>query len=115
MTITRIIGIGIVTMFALAIGIATFDPTYAAMDQAPCCAVRNGVWVVTKTGKPATAAQLRTMHAIPCCGMRNGVYVNLKTGQPVTAPTAHEAASPKSGGQAGGGSDPGGSMGHHGK
>jgi len=112
MTITRIIGIGIVTMFALAIGIATFEPSYALT---PCCAVRNGVWVVIKTGKPATAAQLRTMHAIPCCGMRNGVYVNLKTGQPVTAPTAHEVASPKSGGQAGGGSDPGGSMGHHGK
>ena len=108
MTITRIIGIGIVTMFALAIGIATIDPTYAV---SPCCAVRNGVWIVTKTGKPATAAQLRTMNEIPCCGMRNGVYVNLKTGQPVTPPTAHEVASPKSGGEA----DPGGSMGHHGK
>jgi len=108
MTITRIIGIGIVTMFALAIGIATFEPSYAL---SPCCAVRNGVWVVLKTGKPATAAQIRTMTAGPCCGYRNGVYVNLKTGQPVTAPTAHEVASPKSGGQA----DPGGSMGHHGK
>jgi hypothetical protein len=108
MTITRIIGIGIVTMFALAIGIATFDPTYAGT---PCCAIRDGVWVVLKTGKPATAAQIRTMTAGPCCGYRNGVYVNLKTGQPVTAPTAHEVASPKSGGQA----DPGGSMGHHGK
>jgi hypothetical protein len=111
MTITRIISIGIVTMFGLAIGIATFDLSYAATDQAPCCSVRNGVWIVTKTGKPATAAQLRTMNEIPCCGMRNGVYVNLKTGQPVTPPTAHEVASPKSGGEA----DPGGSMGHHGK
>ena len=31
MTITRIISIGIVTMFALAIGIATFDPVYAEL------------------------------------------------------------------------------------
>jgi hypothetical protein len=108
MTITRIISIGIVTMFGLAIGIATFDAAYAVN---PCCAVRDGVWVVIKTGKPATAAQLRTMHAIPCCAIRNGVYVNLKIGQPVTPPTAHEVASPKSGGEA----DPGGSMGHHGK
>ncbi len=58
MTITRIISIGVVTMFALAIGIATFDPTYA---ENPCCSVRNGVWIVNKTGKPATATQLRTM------------------------------------------------------
>jgi hypothetical protein len=100
MTITRIISIGIVTMFALAIGvIATFDPVYAAE---PCCTVRNGVWIVIKTGKPATAAQLQTMHELPCCSMRNGVYVNLKTGQPVTAPTAHEVATPRSGGEAGG-------------
>ena len=103
MTITRIISIGIVTMFALAIGIATFDPVYAAGEpSSPCCSVRNGVWIVTKTGKPATAAQLRTMNALPCCSMRNGVYVNLKTGQPVAAPTAHDVASPKSGGEAGG-------------
>ena len=58
MTITRIISIGIVTMFGLAIGIATFDPTYAGL---PCCTVRNGVWIVTKTGKPASPAQIRTM------------------------------------------------------
>ena len=45
-------------MFALAIGIATFDPSYA---EAPCCAVRNGVWIVNKTGKPASPAQIRTM------------------------------------------------------
>ena len=112
MTITRIISIGVVTMFALAIGIATFDPSYAAQ---PCCSVRNGVWIVNKTGKPATAAQIRTMTLTPCCGYRNGVYVNLKTGQPATPPTAHEVSSPKSSGEAGGGSDPGGSTGHHGK
>ncbi len=58
MTITRIISIGIVTMFALAIGIATFDPVYAEL---PCCSVRNGVWIVNKTGKPASPAQIRTM------------------------------------------------------
>ena len=59
MTITRIISIAIVTMFALAIGvIATFDPVYAAE---PCCTVRNGVWIVIKTGKPASPAQIRTM------------------------------------------------------
>jgi hypothetical protein len=45
-------------MFALAIGIATFDAAYAA---GPCCSVRNGVWVVIKTGKPASPAQIRTM------------------------------------------------------
>ena len=58
MTITRILSIGIVTMFALAVGIATFDPTYAAN---PCCSVRNGVWIVNKTGKPASQAQIRAM------------------------------------------------------
>ncbi len=58
MTITRIFSIGIVTMFALAIGIAIFDPVYAAE---PCCTVRNGVWIVNKTGKPASPAQIRTM------------------------------------------------------
>ncbi len=99
MTITRIVSIGVVTMFGLAIGIATFDPVYAGT---PCCSVRNGVWIVNKTGKPASPAQLRTMNAEPCCTMRNGVYVNLKTGQPVAAPTAHDVASPKSGGEAGG-------------
>ncbi len=62
MTITRIISIGIVTMFALAIGIATFDPVYAAGEPSiPCCSVRNGVWIVNKTGKPASPAQIRTM------------------------------------------------------
>jgi hypothetical protein len=57
MTITRIISIGVVTMFALAIGIA-FDPSYALT---PCCSVRDGVWIVNKTGKPASPAQIRTM------------------------------------------------------
>ena len=61
MTITRIIGIGIVTMFALAMGIATFDAAYAA---GPCCSVRNGVWVVIKTGKPASPTQIRTMEKL---------------------------------------------------
>ena len=58
MTITRIISIGIVTMVGLAIGIAAFDAVYAAN---PCCSVRNGVWIVNKTGKPASPAQIRTM------------------------------------------------------
>jgi hypothetical protein len=50
-----IISIGIVAMVAL---ITTFDPTYAAE---PCCSLQNGVWIVTKTGKPASPAQIRTM------------------------------------------------------
>jgi len=58
MTIARIISIGIVTMFALAVGIAGFDPVYAG---APCCALKDGTWIVTKTGKPASPAQIRTM------------------------------------------------------
>jgi len=58
MTITRIISIAIVTMFGLAIGIATFDAAYA---EGPCCTVRNGVWIVNKTGKPASPTQIRTM------------------------------------------------------
>ncbi len=58
MTITRIISISIVTMFGLAIGIATFDAAHAGD---PCCSVRNGVLVVSKTGKPASPAQIRTM------------------------------------------------------
>ena len=62
MTITRIISIGVVVMFGLAIGIATFDPVYAAGEPSiPCCSVRNGVWIVNKTGKPASPAQIRTM------------------------------------------------------
>jgi len=58
MTIARIISIGIVVMFALAVGIASFDPTYA---EGPCCALKDGTWIVTKTGKPASPAQIRTM------------------------------------------------------
>jgi hypothetical protein len=58
MTIARIISIGAVVTFALAVGIVTFDPTYAG---APCCTIQNGVWIVTKTGKPASPAQIRTM------------------------------------------------------
>jgi hypothetical protein len=58
MTIARIIGIGIVSMFALAIGIASFDTTYA---EQPCCTLKDGTWIVTKTGKPASPAQIRTM------------------------------------------------------
>jgi hypothetical protein len=92
--------------------IKTGKPATAAqirtMTAGPCCGYRNGVYVNLKTGQPVTRP---TAHITPCCAMRNGVYVNLKTGQPVTAPTAHEVASPKSGGEA----DPGGSMGHHGK
>ena len=61
MTITRIISIGIVTIFALTIGIAIFDPVYAGL---PCCTVRNGVWIVNKTGKPASPAQIRTMEKL---------------------------------------------------
>jgi hypothetical protein len=55
MTIARIVSIGAVVMFAL---IATFDAVYGLV---PCCTVKNGVWIVTKTGKPASPAQIRTM------------------------------------------------------
>jgi hypothetical protein len=58
MTIVRTISIAIVTTFALAIGIASFDPVYAAL---PCCSLKDGTWIVTKTGKPASPAQIRTM------------------------------------------------------
>jgi hypothetical protein len=58
MTIARIISIGSVAMFVLAVGIASFDPVYAA---APCCSLKDGVWIVTKTGKPASPTQIRTM------------------------------------------------------
>jgi hypothetical protein len=58
MKIVRIISIGIAVMFALAVGIASFDPTYAV---GPCCALKDGVWIVTKTGKPASPAQIQTM------------------------------------------------------
>ena len=72
MTLARIISIGIVAMFALAVGIASFDPSYAGL---PCCTLKDGTWIVNKTGKPASPAQIRTMqpsqpstaHAVPCC------------------------------------------------
>jgi hypothetical protein len=55
MTLARIISIGVTTMVASAIGIAS---TYA---ENPCCTIQNGVWIVTKTGKPASPTQIRTM------------------------------------------------------
>jgi len=55
MTIARIISIGIVVMLAMS---ATFDSVNAA---SPCCTIKNGVWVVTKTGRPASPTQVRTM------------------------------------------------------
>ena len=58
MTIARTLSIGIVAMVALAVGIATYDPVYAL---SPCCGIKNGVWIVLKTGKPASPAQIRTM------------------------------------------------------
>jgi hypothetical protein len=48
--VMRIISVGALVMFAAAIGIATFDPTYAAN---PCCGYRNSVYINLKTGKPA--------------------------------------------------------------
>jgi hypothetical protein len=58
MTLARIISIGILAVFASAIGITSFDPVFAAQ---PCCSIRDGTWIVTKTGKPASPAQVRTM------------------------------------------------------
>jgi len=58
MTLARFISIGILVVLASAIGIASFDPIYAAL---PCCALKDGVWIVTKTGKPASPTQIRTM------------------------------------------------------
>jgi hypothetical protein len=84
MTIVRIISIGIVVMFALAVGIASFDPIYAEL---PCCSLKDGTWIVTKTGKPASPAQIRTMG----------------TSQPAGS-TEHHASPPKpSGGATSGG------------
>ena len=88
MTITRIISIGVATAFALAIGITTFDPVYAAT---PCCGLRNGVWIVLKTGKPASPAQIRTMQSAG----------TIKADAPMTGGTT-------------GSSNAGGSMGHGG-
>jgi len=50
MPITRILALGIMLMLAAAIGIAAFDPTYAAN---PCCAYVDGKYINLKTGKPA--------------------------------------------------------------
>ena len=61
MTLARIISIGVVTMVALAIGIAAFDPVYAQAPISPCCGLKDGTWIVLKTGKPASPAQIRTM------------------------------------------------------
>jgi hypothetical protein len=58
MTIARTLSIGIVAMFGLAVGFASFPPLYAAT---PCCGIKNGVWIVLKTGKPASPAQIQTM------------------------------------------------------
>ena len=58
MKIARFISIGIMVMFALAIGIASFDPVYAI---GPCCTLKDGTWIVNKTGKPASPTQIRTM------------------------------------------------------
>jgi len=55
MKIARLVSISVLAMFAL---IATLDPMYAA---SPCCSVRNGVWIVNKTGKRASPAQIRSM------------------------------------------------------
>ena len=58
MTIARIIGIGGVAMFAFAVGIASFDPVYA---EVPCCTLKDGTWIVTKTGKPASPEQIQSV------------------------------------------------------
>ena len=79
MIITRILSLGFVLMFAL---IATSDAVYA---ENPCCTFRDGTWVVIKTGKPASPAQVRTMEA-PTKGV-------LKRGARVV--TQSNAASPK--------------------
>jgi hypothetical protein len=62
MTLARLISICILVVFASAIGIASFDAVYAG---APCCALKDGVWIVTKTGKPASPAQIRTITSSP--------------------------------------------------
>jgi acyl-CoA reductase-like NAD-dependent aldehyde dehydrogenase len=89
MKIPRIISIGIVTIVALVIGIASFDPVYA---EVPCCSLKDGVRIVTKTGKPASPAQIRTM----------------QTSQS-PASTEHLATAPK---PAGGAATSGGGGGH---
>jgi hypothetical protein len=48
MKIVRLLSIGIMVMFALAVGIAAIDPAYAAT---PCCGYVGGKYVNLKTGK----------------------------------------------------------------
>ena len=91
MTLARFISIGIFVMFTFAVGIATFDPIYAAV---PCCALKDGTWIVTKTGKPASPAQIRTM------------------GTSQSPSTQHMAAPPKPAGGAPTGTSGGGGGGH---
>jgi hypothetical protein len=97
MTIARIIGIGAVLMFAL---IATSDAVYAEL---PCCALRDGTWVVTKTGKPASPAQVRIMEN-PCCTLKNGAWVVTRTGKPASpaqVQTMEQSRAAKTGGTMG--------------
>jgi hypothetical protein len=103
MTITRIISIGAAVMFAL---IAPSDAVYSAE---PCCTFRDGTWVVTKTGKPASPAQVRTMEASPrtagpCCALKNGVWVVTRTGMPASPAqiqTMEQSRAAKTGGTMG--------------
>ena len=81
MLIARIIGIGIVTMFALAVGIASFDPSYAGV---PCCTLKDGTWIVNKTGKPASPAQIRTMQKSQSPGSAEHLASPPKTGGAAT-------------------------------
>jgi hypothetical protein len=104
MIITRILSLGLVLMFAL---IATSDAVYSAQPLAPCCSLRDGTWVVTRTGKPASPAQVRAMEAssrtgVPCCALKNGVWVVTRTGMPASSAqiqtmeqSQSKAASPK--------------------
>ena len=79
MTIAWTLILGIVVMFLSAAATAALDPVYAAT---PCCSLKDGAWVVTKTGKPASPAQVRTM-------------------EKSQAPASIKAASPKTGGTMG--------------
>jgi len=76
MTIARIISIGTVVTFTL---IAASDAVYGA---GPCCAVKNGVWVVTKTGKPASPAQIRTMEKSQTRGTMSSTGVTTGSSNP---------------------------------
>jgi hypothetical protein len=88
MTIARIIGIA--GMFALAVGIASFDPIYAA---SPCCTLKDGTWIVIKTGKPASPAQIKTF--------------GLNFGAPPKADAAPKPAGSTATDKSGGGGGPG--------